>query len=241
VGSSTLSLWLAFGAGILSFISPCTLPLFPSYLGYISGVSFQKLSSREIVLSSQVRLRAFLHAVFFCIGLSFLFIALGWGATAFGHLLIEYKNPVRLVGGVVITVMGLFMAGVLKLDWLMQERRYHLPASKPLGYIGSLLVGIAFAAGWTPCIGPILGSVLMMTVAHPGAGAWYMAAYAVGFSLPFLVLAVTLASVKPLLKYTDVISKVGGWLLVIMGLLLVTDKMVVITAWIQRTTGFSGF
>ena len=239
--TTSVSIWLAFGAGVLSFISPCTLPLFPSYLGYISGVSFHNLSSNPSLITRGVRWRAFSHALFFALGLSFLFIVLGWGATTFGHVLVQYRTTVRLVGGGIVMVMGLFMAGVIKSEWLLRERRVQLPASKPLGYLGSTLVGVAFAAGWTPCIGPILASVLAMTMTNPTVGSWYMVAYAVGFSVPFLVLAFTLASIRPLLKYTEIISKIGGWLLVVMGLLLVTNKMVLITIWIQQTTGFTGF
>lgn len=241
MNASSVSIWLAFGAGVLSFVSPCTLPLFPSYMGYISGISFQQLSSHPDQISRAIRWRAFTHALFFCIGLSFLFIALGWGATAFGHILLEYKNAVRQVGGVLIIVMGLFLAGVVKSGALMRERRIHLPGGRQVGYLGSVLVGIAFAAGWTPCIGPILASVLALTVSNPTVGSWYMVAYALGFSIPFLALAVTLVSIRGVLRYTEVLSKVGGWLLVIMGVLLVTDKMTVITIWIQKTTGFSGF
>ncbi len=234
-----VSLWLAFGAGVLSFVSPCTLPLFPSYLGYISGVSLAAPGTN--IDRTNARLRAFIHAFWFCVGLSFLFITLGFGATAMGGVLREYRTEVRIVGGALVIVMGLFMAGVLKSQWLMQERRVHFTRSKPLGYLGSVLVGVAFAAGWTPCIGPILAAVLTMVIAHPNTGKWYMIAYALGFSIPFLALAVTLSSLRPVLRYTEIIAKVGGWLLVIMGVLLFTDKMTVITIWIQQVTGFSGF
>jgi cytochrome c-type biogenesis protein len=236
-----VSLGLAFGAGLLSFASPCTLPLFPSYLGYISGISFQNLMNGPAGISASNRWRAFSHAFFFSLGLSFLFVLLGFGATAIGHWLEDYKVTIRLLGGALVLVMGLFMAGVVRSEWLLRERRLPMPAQKPLGYLGSFLVGVAFAAGWTPCIGPILASVLMMIASNPGSGAWYMAAYATGFALPFMVLALTLTSIRPLLKYTGIIEKVGGWLLVVMGLLLITDKMTAITIWIQRITGFSGF
>lgn len=241
MSSGSVSIWIAFGAGILSFVSPCTLPLFPSYLGYISGISFHQLSNDPSLITKSVRWKAFTHALFFSVGLSFLFIVLGWGATTFGHFLVQYRTTVRLVGGAVIILMGLFMAGIIKSEWLMRERRMQLPAQKPLGYAGSVLVGVAFAAGWTPCIGPILASVLAMTISNPNVGSWYMVAYALGFTVPFLVLAFTMASIRPLLKYTAIISKIGGWLLVIMGLLLVSNKMTLITIWIQKTTGYTGY
>lgn len=236
----SISLWLAFGAGVLSFVSPCTLPLFPSYIGYISGVSLGR-GKQLVDQGSRKRWTALAHAAWFCLGLSTMFIVLGFGATAVGGWLRAYRPEVRLVGGILVIVMGLFMTGVVKNDWLMRERRFTLPRLKPAGYIGSFFVGVAFAAGWTPCIGPILAAVLTMVIAHPDVGRWYMVAYAIGFSIPFLVLAVTLSSMRSLLRYTEQIGKVGGWLLVIMGLLLLTNKMTTITIWIQQVTGISGF
>ena len=236
----SISIWVAFLTGVISFVSPCTLPLFPSYMGYITGVSFQSLQ-KDAKVSHKVRARALTHALFFCAGLSLLFVALGFGATAFGHLLREYRNSVRLVGGAVVIVMGLFMAGVLKSSWLLQERRLQLPFGRSASFAGSFVVGIVFAAGWTPCVGPILASVLMMAMNNPHVGAWYMVAYALGFAIPFLALAVTLTSFRALFRYTGVIAKIGGWLLVVMGVLLFTNQMTLITAWIQQTTGFTGF
>ncbi|QQE78051.1 cytochrome c biogenesis CcdA family protein [Alicyclobacillus sp. SO9] len=232
-----LSVWVAFGAGVLSFVSPCTLPLFPSYLGYISGISFQDIKSGNV--TRPVRVRALTHAFAFVIGLSMLFVLLGWGATEVGSLLRQYQSSIRIVGGVLVVIMGLFMAGIIKSSWLMKERRIRFPVNKPLGYLGSVGVGVIFAAGWTPCIGPILGSVLALVMANPSIGTWYMVAYALGFSVPFLVFAVTLVSIRPLLKYTEVVSRVGGWLLVVMGLLLVTNEIKWLTIWIQQVTGFT--
>ncbi|WDL95563.1 cytochrome c biogenesis CcdA family protein [Alicyclobacillus sp. ALC3] len=244
----SVSVWLAFAAGLLSFVSPCTLPMFPSYLGYITGVSFQQLSGtgQAAVVGAPVgpppgaRSKAFLHALFFSIGLSVLFVALGLVSTTIGRFFVEYKSTVRLVAGVVIVVMGLFMAGAIRSSWLLRERRFRLPQAKPLGYFGSVLVGIGFAAGWTPCVGPILSTVLMMTAANPSVGTWYMVVYALGFSVPFLVFAVTLTSLRPILRYTERIAKAGGWLMVVMGILLVSDKLTWITVWIERSTGFTG-
>lgn len=232
----TISLWLAFLAGIVSFVSPCTLPLFPSYLGYISGVSFSGLQPG----SGRARARAFLHAVCFCIGLSVLFVLLGFGASALGVWLKAYESAIRIFGGIFIVVMGLFMAGIWNSGWLSRERRFRLPTRRPLGYIGSFVVGVIFAAGWTPCIGPILGAVLALVVAQPGIGTWYMVTYAIGFAVPFLVFALTLTSLRPLYRYTTTISHIGGWLMVVMGLLLVTNETKWITIWLQQTTGWSG-
>jgi cytochrome c-type biogenesis protein len=239
VGSS-VSIGFAFLAGILSFVSPCTLPLFPSYLGYITGVSFHQGHSKD-GLPIALRRKAFFHALCFCLGLSFLFILLGYGATAFGQVLHEYKTDIRWVGGLLIVLMGLFMSGLLQWNWLLRERRVQLPQIHAVSYLGSVLVGIAFAAGWTPCIGPILATVLTMVVNNPDVGTWYMVTYALGFTLPFLILAVTLSSIRPFLRYTERLSRIGGWLLILMGVLLLSNKMSVITAYIQQTTHYRGF
>ncbi|MCL6516674.1 MAG: cytochrome c biogenesis protein CcdA [Alicyclobacillus sp.] len=237
-----LSLGLAFLAGVLSFLSPCTLPLFPSYLGYITGVSFAGSGAPGTAgASGPPRRRAFLHALCFCAGLSALFVTLGWGASAVGRLFIQYREILRVAGGLLVILFGLFMAGVLRSERLMREWRFHLPTRRPFGYAGSVLVGVVFAAGWTPCIGPIVGAVLAMIVAHPAEGVRYMAAYALGFSAPFLAFAVTLASIRPLMRYTETISRIGGVLLAIMGVLVVTGRLSVLSLWIQRWTGFTGF
>lgn len=235
-----IPVWIAFWAGVVSFASPCTLPLFPSYLGYITGISYATLAGRTTVTPA-IRARSFAHALCFCLGLSFLFITLGWGATAFGYTLARHQSEVRVIGGGLAIIMGLFMADVLKIEWLMRERRLTLPRLKPAGYIGSVLVGIAFAAGWTPCIGPVLATILSFTVSNPAVGTWYMVAYAIGFAVPFLVLALTLSSIRPLLKYTGLISRIGGWLLVLMGILLVFNGTSQITVWLVRLTHYQGY
>lgn len=242
--SSSITLGFAFLAGVLSFVSPCTLPLFPSYLGYITGVSFAQIKGKTTsapVLSKGIRRQAFLHALCFCIGLSFLFMLLGYGATAVGQFLHEWKTDIRWIGSILIIFMGLFMSGVLRWDWLLRERRFRLPQAHAVSYLGSVIVGIAFAAGWTPCIGPILAAVLTLVINNPSVGNWYMLAYAIGFVLPFLVLAVTLSSIRPILRYTERIAKIGGWLLIVMGILLLSNKMAWITVWIQQVTHYHAY
>ncbi|MCL6626035.1 MAG: cytochrome c biogenesis protein CcdA [Alicyclobacillus shizuokensis] len=230
-----IPLWAAFAAGVLSFLSPCTLPLLPSYLGYLSGVSAG--GRQQANPPAPVRLRMLGHAVCFCVGLSALFVALGWGASAIGSLFIQYQAVIRVVGGWVIVLLGLFLAGVLRIPWLMRELRPALPSEKPYGYFSSALVGVVFASGWTPCIGPILASVLTLVVTHPTRGGILMSAYAIGFSVPFILCALLLDSVAHMARIGQRLQQIGGWVLVAMGLLLATNQMHRITIWLAHWSG----
>ncbi len=233
-----LTLWLAFFAGIVSFVSPCTLPLFPSYLGYITGLSFEKGGVGR-ALPAHLRRRVFLHSACFCLGLSCIFVALGLGFTELGQMVRFYKNWVRIGGGFIVIFMGLFMAGMIKMTPLLREYRLRLPRVKRVSYIGSFLVGIIFAAGWTPCIGSILSTVLALVVGNPEIGYRYMVVYALGFSIPFLALSTMVTWNRPLLRYTEVVRKIGGWILVVAGILLITGKMELLAAWLQQTIDLS--
>ena len=141
-----MSVLVAFSAGLLSFLSPCVLPLVPSYLTFITGLGLEDVS--------RARRTTLLHALLFVLGFSFIFVVLGAGATAFGQLMLAYRSWIARAGGVLMIVMGLWMLGALRLDALQQERRVHI-SDKPMGYLGTVVVGIAFGAGWTPCLGRI--------------------------------------------------------------------------------------
>ncbi|MFC4767711.1 cytochrome c biogenesis CcdA family protein [Effusibacillus consociatus] len=227
---------VAFAAGILSFLSPCCLPLYPSYISYITGISYDRMSGERDKF--QIRRTALVHSLFFVLGFSIIFVALGFGAGFIGRFFIQYQDLIRQIGGIVIIVMGLFLAGILKWESLLKERKWHL-RNKPAGYLGSMLVGISFSAGWTPCIGPILTAVLAVAATDPANGVWLMAAYSLGFAIPFLILAYSLGSVRWLLKYSGVIARIGGIVMVIMGILLYTNAMTAITAYLIRL--FGGF
>ena len=237
MNTADLSLWLALGAGLLSFVSPCCLPLYPSYLSYITGVSVNELNGRFGLLKK----RAFLHTVFFIIGFSIIFFALGLSASFIGNLFSAGQELLRQLGGLLVAVMGLTMIGLFKPPWLMREKRYHLK-SKPLGYVGSIFVGVTYAAGWTPCIGPILTGIIAMGVTNPDQALYYLLAYSLGFTVPFFIMAFFIGNIKPLLKYSGVLMKVGGGMMVVTGILLYTDQMTKITVFlIQLYGGFTGF
>ncbi|WP_370541807.1 cytochrome c biogenesis CcdA family protein [Alicyclobacillus sp. SO9] len=231
------TLWLAFLAGVLSFISPCTLPLYPSYISYISGITFSGTETSK----PKYRVRALTHTVFFILGFSIVFFALGLTATVLGQIFVQYRNVIRIGGGIIIVIMGLFLSGLISPKWLFQERKWHYKQRKT-SYVGSVLVGISFAAGWTPCIGPILASVLVLSATESSLGISLTVAYIIGFAIPFLILGLTLGSVRKLVKYGVILSKVGGYLMIVIGFLLITNEMARITVWlIQLYGGFTGF
>jgi cytochrome c-type biogenesis protein len=231
--------YIAFFAGLLSFVSPCTLPLYPSYLSFITGISYEQMHDQTN--RRAVRRKALTYSIFFVLGFSLIFVVLGFSAGTLGGLFANYSSLIRQVGGILIILMGLFMMGLLKIDFLMRESKYHL-RSKPVGYLGAMLVGISFAAGWTPCMGPILASVLMLAATNPLSGWSLMLFYSLGFAIPFLVMAYTLSSVRWLMKYSGIVQKVGGFGMVVMGILLMTNAMSTITIWLTNLFGgWQGF
>ena len=230
------TIWLAFLAGLVSFVSPCTIPLYPSYISYISGVSYD---ARAAGASASIRRRALAHAVFFVLGFSVIFVALGASANLVGILFAQYRTIVSDIGGVIVIVMGLVLVGAIRWDWLMREVKWHSKA-KPVGYLGAFVVGISFAAGWTPCVGPILAAVIAIAATGEVNGMVLMLVYAIGFALPFLILAYTLGSLRWLSRYSAAISRAGGAVLVLMGVLLLTGRLEALTAWLIRIYGGNG-
>ena len=225
---------VAFLAGLLSFLSPCVLPLVPSYLSFITGVSgVAELESRRHL--------ALLHAVLFVLGFSLIFIALGATATELGLLLKSYQRWVERVGGLLIIVFGLYTLGLLRIGVLSREARVQL-SDKPLGFLGSVLVGVAFGAGWTPCIGPILGSILLYTStrADLSQGLALLIAYSLGLAIPFLVAAWALEAVlgwfQRFRRYIGWVEKVAGVLLIGVGLLMLTGSFTMLSGWLQSLT-----
>lgn len=237
MNAADLTLWIVFGAGFLSFISPCCLPLYPSYLSYITGVSVKDLKEGKGLFKKQ----ALLHTVFFIVGFSIIFFALGLSASLVGNLFSENQDMIRQLGGIMVAVLGLVMLGVFTPKLLMKNVRLEWK-KKPAGYIGSVLVGITYAAGWTPCVGPILAAVIALGVSNPSQAIIYTVAYTIGFAIPFFVMAFFIGKMQWMLKYSNALMKVGGAMMIMTGILLYTDKMTDITIYlINLYGGFTGF
>lgn len=231
--SASIGVSISFTAGVLSFLSPCVLPLIPSYVSFITGMSLDDMQrSRRTTL---------VHALLFVTGFTLVFLALGATATVLGRLLHQQRDWVGRVGGVLVIVLGLYLLGAFNFGALSRERRVHI-ANKPVGYLGTVLVGMAFAAGWTPCIGPILGGVLTYTAssADLNRGLLLLFAYSLGLAVPFLLAAVMIDRFMTLFKrYRGALvwmSRISGVLLIAVGILMITDHMTVITSWLQQWT-----
>ncbi len=232
---ASVSVWLALTAGIISFISPCTLPLYPVFLSYITGVSVKELEENK---SLKIRSKLLLHSVFFLLGVSIVFIGLGMGFSYAGQwiqgLLVGTSGELlQRFAGIFMVFMGLFVGGWLQMKALLKERRMKF-AKKPAGYIGSILIGVGFAAGWTPCIGPIFASILVLSASNPSEGVLYTIIYSIGFAVPFLLLSFFIGSTRFIIRYSQVIMKVGGILMIGIGVILFTGQMNKISIFLLR-------
>lgn len=229
---------LAFGAGFLSFVSPCTLPLYPAFISYITGVSLDELKKENGMLQK----RAILHTVFFLLGFSIIFLVLGFSMTMLGTLFLKYGDLIRRIGALLIIFMGLVIIGALQPKFMMKDSKLTF-RNRPSGYLGSSLIGLGFAAGWTPCTGPILAAVIAMVATNPGSGLLYMIVYSLGFSIPFFLMAFFIGKLNVIRKYNDKITKVGGYAMIFVGVFLFFGWMTQITSFLTNYVfdGFIGF
>jgi len=230
-----VGMFLAVGAGALSFLSPCVLPIFPAYLSYITGISVKELQGNHDV---KIRSKLLSHSMFFLLGISLVFISLGVGASFLGQwiqtlLVGDSGLLIQRLAGVFIIFMGLFVGGWINFTTLMKEKRFQ-SSKRPVGYVGTFFVGMGFAAGWTPCIGPIFGSILFLAASNPGQGVLYTVMYVIGFALPFLILIFFLGSTKWIVRHSQVIMKTGAIIMILMGLILFTGQMPRITEFLLK-------
>ncbi len=236
-GISAIALLTAFGAGIVSFLSPCVLPLVPGYISYVAGDNLALARRAE---SGTGRLAALGLSASFVAGFSTVFIVLGAGATWLGQLLLRYKYEANIVAGIIVILFGLFLLGALKLSWLQRDLRFHgeIKGARPLG---AYLIGLAFAFGWSPCIGPVLGAILTLSAvtATVQGGVLLLGAYSLGLGIPFLVTALFTGA---LLAWLKSMRRIGRWLqigagagMVLMGVAMITGMLTAAALWLLDT------
>ena len=217
-----VTLGIAFGAGLASFLSPCVLPLVPVYLASLAGPEILEVDA------GRKRLPLFLHSLFFVIGFTVVFSLWGAGAGLIGSALIAYSTVIQWIVGGLLILFGLLMIAALKVPWLNYERRLNVSLGTTSGYLRSFLTGSVFCLAWTPCVGPILGSILTVAVdsATAWSGAYLLAVYSLGLGIPFLIIGVAFDFVLPLLKK---INRYSSWIYIVSGLLLIAVGILILT------------
>lgn len=231
-----VNIFLAFGAGFLSFVSPCVLPLYPAFLSYITGMSVSELQDENKHLTR----RSIFHTLIFLLGFSAIFIVLGFGTTLIADFFLIYQNLIRQIGAILIVFFGFVVLGVFNFDFLSKSRTITIK-DRPAGYFGSFLIGMAFSMGWTPCTGPILVAVISLAASHPEQGMVLMISYVLGFAIPFLLLAIFIGRFKWIRKHNQLIMKIGGIIMILFGIALFFDWMTKLTSLLAKWTGFYGF
>lgn len=230
--SENISYIVALVAGVLTYLSPCLLPMIPAFIAYITGVSFSDFKDEN--KRGEVRRKTITHALLFIAGFSLIFIALGLTATLLGKALFHYQKFIRIAGGILIMLFGLQLAGILKFDFFIKERKFSV-VTKSASYLSSFLIGVTFAAAWTPCAGPILGSILVLAGAKANVvmGAKLLTVYSIGIAIPFFITALLvntfLEHINKLQKILNVFNKIGGAILLVVGFLMVTNYLAVIS------------
>ena len=223
--AETISYNTAFIAGILSFFSPCILPLIPAYFTFITGLSLDELTES----AKETRMKVILSTLFYVAGFSFVFIMMGATASYFGNLMFQYSWVVRYIGGAIIIIFSLHLLGIINIKGLNFEKRFHVK-EKPFHLMGVFVIGMAFGAGWSPCIGPILGSILIVASNQETIfnGMLLLALYSLGIAIPFIIISIFVTrmveTIKRATKFIVYINKATGVLLFIVGVLLITDK-----------------
>jgi cytochrome c-type biogenesis protein len=234
---TSIGIFVAFVAGLLSFLSPCVLPLVPSYVSFVSGFGLEELEQG----GAEVKRVTLVHSLLFVTGFTLIFLLMGASATYLGQLLRLYQDVIARVGGVIIIFFGVVLLGMIPIPALSRERRYQFQ-NKPVGYAGTVAVGVAFGAGWVPCIGPILGAILTLaaTRADVAQGVGLLFVYSLGLAIPFVLSAVALTAFlawfQRFRRYVRYVEWVAGTLLILVGLLLVTGKFTVLAGWLIQFT-----
>lgn len=230
-----MSLWIAFSAGVLSFLSPCTLPLIPFYMSYITGKSLQDINEKKH------KRQVFLHSLFFLLGIMIVYFSLGISIQLLKSVLTGFvngplSNVIQKAAGILVIIMGLSLSGIIKVNFLLSDKR-QINLDRSINYGSSFLVGVGFGAGWTPCIGPIFSSILILGDSTIG----FLLAYLLGFAVPFLFISLFISKAKILTKYSALTMKIGAIILVLMGILVYTGELQRMTLWLSDLLDFEFF
>lgn len=231
-----VNIFLAFGAGFLSFVSPCVLPLYPAFISYITGMSVSELQDENKTLAK----RSLIHTIMFLLGFSVIFIVLGFGTTVLAEFFIKYQDLIRQIGAILIVFFGLIIVGVFNPEALAKNKTIALK-NRPAGFFGSFIIGMAFSMGWTPCMGPILVVVISMAASYPEQGMILMTSYVLGFAIPFLILSFFIGRFTWIRKHSQRIMQIGGYIMILFGVALFFDWMTKFTSILAEWTGFYGF
>ncbi|MBB4825936.1 cytochrome c-type biogenesis protein [Sporosarcina luteola] len=235
--TTDLNVFLAFGAGFLSFISPCVLPLYPAFISYITGMSIDELKGD----SKRMSRNGMFHTIFFLLGFSIVFVFIGFGTSFVGSFFAQYKDLLRQGGAIFIVLFGLIVVGLVKPDFMMKERRLQFK-NRPAGYLGTALIGLAFSAGWQPCMGPIIGAIIGLAAANPGSSMLYMLMYVLGFAIPFFILSFFITRLGWIKRHSNLMMKIGGYVMIAFGFLLFFDGITYLTSLLSPIFGdFQGF
>ena len=234
---TSIGIFVAFAAGLLSFLSPCVLPLVPSYVSFITGLGMEELEQGGV----DVKRNTLIHSLLFVAGFTLIFLLMGASATYIGQFLRVYQDVIARIGGVIIVLFGILLLGIVPIPALSREKRYQFQ-NKPVGYVGTVAVGIAFGAGWVPCIGPILGAILTLAANTEsiGQGMALLFVYSLGLAIPFVLSAVALTAFlawfQKFRRYIRYVEWAAGILLILVGLLLVTGKFTVLAGYLIQFT-----
>src|SRR6266699_6371198 len=230
----SVSIFTAFAAGLVSFLSPCVLPLVPGYISIVSGSSLDQLKARE--KDASLLRTVLLNSVMFIVGFSLTFILLGASATWIGQVLVSRMQLLGRIAGLILIVFGIHLLGIVKINALYQDKRFH-NVEKPRGVVGALVLGLAFAFGWTPCIGPILAGILTIasTKQTVAEGMFFLAVYSAGFGIPFLLTSLALnkflAFYGRFKRHFHAVEVASGILVITVGVLILTGNLTRLATW----------
>jgi len=223
-----VTILIALAGGFLAFISPCCLPLYPSFISYITGVSVSELKENKDV---SFKKKVLMHSVFFSLGFSVIYYILGFSLSTIGGLFTTNQKLIQMLGGIFLVFMGLFLIGIIKPEFMFKEKRLSYK-KKSATYLNSFVVGFVFSAGWTPCIGPIFGAIITYgSLVNPAQTIAVVTAYSLGFCIPFIIMAFFIGKTKFILKYSAGLMKFGGIIIVLLGVMIYFDKMYYLNIW----------